>query len=414
MAGFMPEIQYQFSDHLGSATLMVDRNAALLSHEEFTSYGETSFGGYERKHYRYLGLERDEETGLAAHGLRYYASWTCRWISCDPIGAKGGMNLYQYSGCDPINFNDRSGLDRQGVSSGGIFSREQCYAPGHEPLSEHFDNLTKLSPEEEERIAQDIQDAYENNQTVQRWDEKGNIYTKKEEHEADERRVNRHRDSNRLVTTVKFSGQVLTPVHAALLSSIIHSGKSIYYRATGQYQAASAEGFKAVGDLVEAGATKLASKATSSIGSSRLGQTQAREEGLARVQEALQTHRDILQSGSHLGPGEKVAALLKVGKHEVYGFNGMWDNPFTGLNAHWGHAELDAMGKMFRRHPIKGLDAEMWVTTEACRGACLGQNLEKGNIMKAAEQMGLGTLTIHSPTETIVIANGKVVSWVSY
>ena len=106
---------------------------------------------------------------------------------------------------------------------------------------------------------------------------------------------------------------------------------------------------------------------------------------------------------------------MKLGENEVYGFNGMWDNAFQDLNpCNWGHAEIDAMSKMYRSQPTRGLDAEMWVTREVCRGACLGPALKQGNIIKAAKQMGLETLTIHSPTESITIFRGEVVSVKSY
>src|SRR5256885_9695893 len=43
------------------------------------------------KRYRYIGKERDEETGLAYHGARYYAAWLGRWLSADPTGLAGGI-----------------------------------------------------------------------------------------------------------------------------------------------------------------------------------------------------------------------------------------------------------------------------------------------------------------------------------
>ena len=46
--------------------------------------------------YRYTGMERDEETGLAYHGARYYATWLGRWVKADPSGLKDGTNLYIY------------------------------------------------------------------------------------------------------------------------------------------------------------------------------------------------------------------------------------------------------------------------------------------------------------------------------
>jgi len=43
--------------------------------------------------------------------FRYYAPALGRFISRDPIGFGGGINLYAYCGGDPINCADPKGLD---------------------------------------------------------------------------------------------------------------------------------------------------------------------------------------------------------------------------------------------------------------------------------------------------------------
>ena len=106
-----PAVQYQLSDHLGSSTAVVDDTGALINSEDFTPYGETSFGSFAKKRYRFTGMERDEESSLSYHGARYYAPWLARWSSSDPIGWQGGMNLYGYAHQNPIASSDPSGLD---------------------------------------------------------------------------------------------------------------------------------------------------------------------------------------------------------------------------------------------------------------------------------------------------------------
>jgi RHS repeat-associated protein len=56
-------------------------------------------------------MERDEESGLNYHTARYYAPWITRWMSCDPIGMKGGVNLYVYCDGNPTNRTDKLGSD---------------------------------------------------------------------------------------------------------------------------------------------------------------------------------------------------------------------------------------------------------------------------------------------------------------
>jgi RHS repeat-associated protein len=108
-------IRYQFGNHLGSTNLELDSEAQIISYEEYTPYGSTSFQSgrilaeVKLKRYRYTDMERDEESGFYYHGARYYASWLCRWTSCDPIGIDGGLNLYCYCFCNPVNLNDPNG-----------------------------------------------------------------------------------------------------------------------------------------------------------------------------------------------------------------------------------------------------------------------------------------------------------------
>jgi RHS repeat-associated protein len=55
-------------------------------------------------------MERDEESGLCYHGARYYTPWLGKWISADPLGIAGGINLYEYGGSRPMALTDRTGM----------------------------------------------------------------------------------------------------------------------------------------------------------------------------------------------------------------------------------------------------------------------------------------------------------------
>ncbi|WP_437288310.1 RHS repeat-associated core domain-containing protein [Sorangium sp. So ce406] len=58
--------------------------------------------------FRFPGQYADEETGLHYNRCRYYDPMTGRYISPDPIGVEGGLNLYQY-GPNPIGWFDPMG-----------------------------------------------------------------------------------------------------------------------------------------------------------------------------------------------------------------------------------------------------------------------------------------------------------------
>ena len=107
-------IRYQLSNHLDSASLELDDQAQIMTCEEYSPYGSTSYqatcGQTEApKRYRYTGKERDLESGLSYHGARYYASWLGRWVSPDPIGMGDGVNAYSYVHNRPLNKIDVAG-----------------------------------------------------------------------------------------------------------------------------------------------------------------------------------------------------------------------------------------------------------------------------------------------------------------
>ena len=65
--------------------------------------------------FRFSTKYLDEETGLYYYGYRYYDPTTGSWLSRDPLGEAGGLNLYGFVGNDPVNSYDYLGLDRRGT-----------------------------------------------------------------------------------------------------------------------------------------------------------------------------------------------------------------------------------------------------------------------------------------------------------
>jgi RHS repeat-associated protein len=114
-----PIVKYQFGDHLGSSNIVIGGattdSSDFISREEYTPYGETSFGSFARKRYRFTAKERDTESGLYYHGARYYACRLLRWTSPDPLAILAHGNKasspFCYASDNPIRLVDPTGLD---------------------------------------------------------------------------------------------------------------------------------------------------------------------------------------------------------------------------------------------------------------------------------------------------------------
>jgi RHS repeat-associated protein len=137
-------VRYQCGNHLGSACLELDATGQVISYEEYYPYGNTSYQAVRSqvetaKRYRYTGMERDEESGLNYHGARYYAPWMGRWVSSDPIGVAGGLNLYVYVLNNPVRLHDRLGMQPDPVSNSPQNAQGNDQVPGEtiEVTGEH-------------------------------------------------------------------------------------------------------------------------------------------------------------------------------------------------------------------------------------------------------------------------------------
>jgi len=100
-------------DPSGNVAQRFDSSFNILSTERYDAFGgrqttATSldvfgFGGQ-------WGAYTDAETGLVLMTHRYYDPNAGRFLTRDPMGYAGGINLYAYTGNDPVNRADPSGL----------------------------------------------------------------------------------------------------------------------------------------------------------------------------------------------------------------------------------------------------------------------------------------------------------------
>lgn len=112
------EIAFYQCDHLGTPQELTDHEGKVAWSAQYKAWGQAKEAISEaarkagvRNPIRFQGQYLDDETGLHYNRYRYYDSHAGRFISHDPIGLLGGLNLHQYAP-NPIGWLDTLGLTR--------------------------------------------------------------------------------------------------------------------------------------------------------------------------------------------------------------------------------------------------------------------------------------------------------------
>ena len=106
------------TDHLGSTRALVSSTGSIIGTMDYDSFGKPL--GQMATRYQYAGREWDPDTELYYYRARWYDPQARRFISEDPIGLDGGINLYAYVENDPINGVDPSGLGKLPANPSGL------------------------------------------------------------------------------------------------------------------------------------------------------------------------------------------------------------------------------------------------------------------------------------------------------
>ena len=114
-----PELVYYQLDHLGTPIAAHNAKGEAVWTAEYEAWGricnETVSDGLKvNVPFRFQGQYYDEESGLHYNRFRYYDPEIGRFVSQDPIGLDGGLNIYVYVK-NPVQWVDPSGLDSKWV-----------------------------------------------------------------------------------------------------------------------------------------------------------------------------------------------------------------------------------------------------------------------------------------------------------
>ncbi len=123
------ETYYYIKDASNTVHVLVDEDGLIVEYYCYDAFGNVKI---RNKNYnlitesvygnRFLfqGREYDYDTALYYFRNRWYEPETGRWLSPDPIGISGGLNLYTFCKNDPVDFMDSFGYDALVVNGGGF------------------------------------------------------------------------------------------------------------------------------------------------------------------------------------------------------------------------------------------------------------------------------------------------------
>lgn len=128
---------YFHGNHQGSI-MALNTDFQQVSQYGYDPYGKTQVTGETLNRFHYTAREQDADD-LYYYRARYYDPTTYRFLSEDPIGFAGGLNVYAYVWNDPVNWVDPYGLwGLPTFTPVGTIARELHY--NRNALNQDFEN----------------------------------------------------------------------------------------------------------------------------------------------------------------------------------------------------------------------------------------------------------------------------------
>ena len=127
------QLYVPWCDACGNVTGYWDAEGHVVAEYKYDAFGKlvaSSGPMAEVFSIRYSTKYFDPETGLYYYGYRFYSPELKRWITRDPIGENGGVNLYAMCENSPIDAFDEIGLWTATSESAGqsrrVYKFEDC------------------------------------------------------------------------------------------------------------------------------------------------------------------------------------------------------------------------------------------------------------------------------------------------
>ncbi|WP_406362754.1 RHS repeat-associated core domain-containing protein [Streptomyces sp. NBC_01579] len=116
------KVTYLMADTQASTQLAVDAGTGATTRRRYTPFGDQRSGNLPTgTDHGFLGKTEDSSTGLSLLGARAYDPKLGRFLSPDPLNFPYSPQLlsaYSYSGNDPVNYSDPTGLKPDGAVGG--------------------------------------------------------------------------------------------------------------------------------------------------------------------------------------------------------------------------------------------------------------------------------------------------------
>jgi RHS repeat-associated protein len=139
------EMAFYQCDHLGTPQELTDHEGSVAWSAQYKAWGEAREAISEagrragfRNPIRFQGQYWDEETGLHYNRYRYFDPRIGRFLSKDPVGLEGGINVYSYAS-NPVEWVDPTGLTRNPGGEGRKVKSEKPNQNSKKKCRKHWE-----------------------------------------------------------------------------------------------------------------------------------------------------------------------------------------------------------------------------------------------------------------------------------